>query len=104
MSNVERSKCKGGCWEVRSDGAVPKYLFAHRRKCATLAWVIITPLGIPVEPDVNRMCATSSSVLAQAGGVAGQSGRSYRVKAGAGSASGGAPSSSHPIMDGCASG
>src|SRR5258707_8901948 len=97
MSNVERSKCNGGCWEMRSDGAISKYLPAHLRNCTTLAWVIITPLGSPVDPDVNRTCATSPSVLAHAGGVAGYTARARQVNAGAASAAGTILSSSHPI-------
>ncbi len=72
-------------------------------KCAALRWVIITPLGAPVDPDVNRMCAMSPSPLAYAGVVAGQASRSRIVNAGAGSASAGNSSSSHPIKGRCSS-
>src|SRR5437879_12771123 len=70
-----------------------KYVVAHRMRCTTLAWVIITPLGNPVDPDVNRMCATSPSLLSDAGADVGQAARSCRLKAGAASASGAVASS-----------
>src|SRR5256886_16739654 len=76
MSNVDRSKCSGGCPEIRSVGAVPKYGTAHSTKRRTLACVITTPLGMPVEPDVNRMWAGSCGPFALAGSVAGYVGRS----------------------------
>src|SRR5437867_13319806 len=44
----------------------------------TLACVITTPLGIPVEPDVNRMWAASCGPFAAAGSVVG-----YPVKSAA---------------------
>ena len=37
----------------------------------TFACVMTTPLGVPVEPDVNRMCAGSCGPFALGGGVVG---------------------------------
>src|SRR6185295_8846914 len=47
-------------------------------KARTLACVMTTPLGIPVEPDVNRMWAGSSGPFALGGSVAGYAVRSDR--------------------------
>ena len=53
MSNVERSKCSGGCPETRSPARVPKWRSAHSTNATTFACSIITPFGTPVEPEVN---------------------------------------------------
>src|SRR5437899_912888 len=45
-------------------------------KCRTLACVMTTPLGVPVEPEVNRMWAGSPGAFALAGSVPGQAVRS----------------------------
>src|SRR5436190_2013054 len=62
----------------------------------TLACVITTPLGSPVEPDVNRMWAASCGPFAVAGSVVG-----YRVKSAgencAVMAAGGSSAPSQPI-------
>jgi len=34
----------------------------------TLACVIVTPFGLPVDPDVNRRCAMSAALLRKASG------------------------------------
>src|SRR5262245_2207883 len=68
ISNCERSKCSGGWPELRSALAIPKYFTAHETKCCTLACVMGTPLGSPVEPDVKRMCAGSSGRVLVWGG------------------------------------
>src|SRR5262245_24800183 len=60
ISNCERSKYNGGWPELRSALVIPKYLTAQATKCCTLACVIGTPLGIPVDPEVKRICAGSS--------------------------------------------
>src|SRR5437667_2632947 len=64
-SKVERSKCSGACPDVRSNGPSPKWRTAHSMKHVTFACVITTPLGIPVDPDVNRMCAGSDGAFRQ---------------------------------------
>src|SRR5262249_61895594 len=63
MSNVDKAKCKGGCAERRSDEQMPKYGFAHSIKWITFECVIPTPFGVPVEPEVKRMCAGSSRLF-----------------------------------------
>src|SRR5918996_3235722 len=55
ISKTDKSKCKGECPEVRSDGAMAKYRCAHSTKCVTLAWVMETPFCVPVDPDVKRI-------------------------------------------------
>src|SRR5438046_9604248 len=45
----------------------------------TFACVMTTPLGVPVEPDVNRMCAGSCGLFALGGGVVGCDAASSRV-------------------------
>src|ERR1043166_1925636 len=96
MSKVDKSKCSGGWHEMRSDASVPKYRVAHSKKCITLEWVMTTPLGTPVEPDVNRMWAASSNVVWHAGARAGTEARSSQEKAILRLASAGSPGSSHP--------
>src|SRR5206468_7377776 len=54
-----------------SEGLISKYLTAHSTKWMTLACVMTTPLGIPVEPEVNRMCAGSRRVVRETRGVTG---------------------------------
>src|SRR5439155_2224758 len=66
MSNTDRSKCSGEWPESLSSGPRPKYPFAHSTKWITLAWVITTPLGAPVDPEVKRMCAGSWLLVAHA--------------------------------------
>src|SRR5437879_12065928 len=68
MSNVARSKCSGGCHEMRSSGAVPKYARAQRTKWSTFPWVMTTPLGTPVEPDVKSRCAGSPTAFSYVSG------------------------------------
>ena len=77
MSNVERSKCSGGCPEMRSPARVPKWRSAHSTNATTLACSIITPFGAPVEPEVNKRWARSG--LAAAGVWAGNDARSSRA-------------------------
>jgi hypothetical protein len=36
-------------------GPIPKYSVAHSTKWITFEWVMTTPLGVPVEPEVKRM-------------------------------------------------
>src|SRR5829696_6741028 len=60
MSNVDRSKCSGGWPDTRSEADIWKYPVAHCTKLITLACVMTTPLGVPVDPEVNRMCAGAS--------------------------------------------
>src|SRR6266853_3840872 len=64
-------------------------------KARTLACVIITPLGVPVDPDVKRMCAPSTAVLRHAGGSAEWLARSPAEKR-ASTPRGGGGASSHP--------
>src|SRR5258706_1714863 len=94
ISNVDKSKCSGGWHEMRSDAAMPKYRIAHFKKCITLEWVITTPFGVPVDPDVNRMCAPSSELLSHATGRGDSAERSSQEKAQ--EASEGLPGSSQP--------
>src|SRR2546427_1657775 len=93
-SNVDRSKCIGGCHETRSDGRVQKYAPAHRRNARTLSWVITTPLGTPVDPDVNKMCAAASGPFCRSGGATPYAWKSDRENCGrTPAAPGGSPDS-----------
>jgi hypothetical protein len=38
---------------------IPKYLTAHSTIRTTFEWLMTTPFGLPVEPDVNSICAAS---------------------------------------------
>src|SRR5438093_12457561 len=62
-SNVERSKCSGGWPEMRSVGPRLKYRLAHSTKWITLRCGITTPFGVPVDPEVKRMCAGCAGLL-----------------------------------------
>src|SRR5665213_38589 len=68
MPNVERSKCSGGWPELRSSEFIPKYASAHLTKCITFACVITTPFGVPLDPEVNRMCAAASGAANESTG------------------------------------
>ena len=72
MSKVERSKWSGGCAgepvvgsRARSSGS------AQSRNAATLACVISTPFGRPVDPEVKRMWAASPGPTSTAGAASG---------------------------------
>src|SRR2546427_1972582 len=71
ISKTDKSKCKGGCPEIRSDALIPKYWVAQSTKWITLEWVMTTPLGVPVEPEVKRMYAGSSGSFRESGGFPG---------------------------------
>src|SRR5450432_2123909 len=96
MSNVDRSKCSGGWHEMRSDGEGRKQRAAHSRNDMILEWVITTPLGTPVDPDVNRIWAASWAVLPHGSGVAGVRSTSSQQKA-APRPSGGVSGPNQPI-------
>src|SRR5947209_8486434 len=51
-SKTERSKWKGAWLESRSDGATRNSRAAHSTKASALRCEIVTPLGVPVEPEV----------------------------------------------------
>src|SRR5512147_1537349 len=68
-SKVDTSKRSGEWFEMRSSLVMPKYFRAHETKRATDSWVIITPFGMPVEPEVNNRCARSSPRLGNAIGA-----------------------------------
>src|SRR5215813_1533762 len=80
MSKVERSKCSGEWPELRSDEWMPKYGVAQSRKLSTFSWVITTPFGTPVEPDVNRICAASDAEVSSAIGSDEKAARSLGQK------------------------
>src|SRR5439155_1584123 len=65
-------------------------------KARTLACVITTPLGVPVEPDVNRMWAGSCGPFTLTGSVEGYAVRSARENC-AVMAAGGSSAPSQPI-------
>ena len=54
MSNTDRSKCSGAGLHA---GPAPQSAVAadHFTKVSEARWEIITPLGMPVDPDVYRM-------------------------------------------------
>ena len=51
-SNTDRSKKKGAWLEQRSSRVSPVSLTAHRTKKSEVRWLMVTPLGSPVEPEV----------------------------------------------------
>src|SRR5437773_828481 len=80
ISKVERSKWSGECPDSRSDAVMEKYRHAHSTNAITLAWLITTPFGVPVDPDVNRMCAAASCEFRDSIDVVGPRLRSSSVK------------------------
>ena len=59
MSNMARSKVAAKVWEQTSSGVKPYRCWLKRRNWSTLPWLIGTPFGRPVEPDVNSTYAMS---------------------------------------------
>ena len=64
-------------------------------KWRTLSCVITTPLGVPVDPEVKRMCAASPGRFALGSRSLGARATSSHVNDG-GTRAGGVPSPSHP--------
>src|ERR1700735_923299 len=54
-SKTDRSKCSGAGLLTRSCSPSPAAAAAHSTKASELRWEIITPFGVPVDPDVYRM-------------------------------------------------
>src|SRR5579883_85728 len=86
MSKVDKSKCSGGWPEIRSSGRISKYSTAQFTKWITFEWVITTPFGVPVDPEVNRMCAAFAAEYERTSGQRND-----------GPGPGSAPASIHPI-------
>src|SRR5271168_4654172 len=57
------SKLKGSTARMRSLSVMPRYVETMELPAITLAWLNITPLGFPVEPEVYRMAAKSLEML-----------------------------------------
>jgi hypothetical protein len=55
MSNTDRSKCSGAGLHTRSSSPSPAHAVDQSTKVSEARWEIITPLGVPVDPDVYRM-------------------------------------------------
>src|ERR1700761_2792892 len=55
MSNTDRSKLSGAGLATRSSGPRPVQSAAQSTKVREARCEIITPLGVPVEPEVYRM-------------------------------------------------
>jgi acyl-coenzyme A synthetase/AMP-(fatty) acid ligase len=62
MSKTDRSKCSGAGLQTRSCSLSPAAAAAQSTNVSELRWEIITPLGVPVDPDVYRMYARSVSI------------------------------------------
>ena len=62
MSNTDRSKWSGAGLQTRSCSVSPAAAAAHSTNVSELRWEIITPFGVPVDPDVYRMYARSVSI------------------------------------------
>src|SRR5208337_1038762 len=72
ISNVDRSKCRGAWFETRSSSIRPAHSAAQFTNVSEFRCEIITPFGVPVEPDVYRIRAVSVSTTKFSGrGVAG---------------------------------
>ena len=63
MSSVDKSKCRGAWLENLSSGPGWKVSATQRMNVRTFRCVIMTPLGVPVEPEVYRIYAMSVSTL-----------------------------------------
>ena len=55
MSKTDRSKCSGAGLQTRSCSPRPAQAAAHSTKVSEARCEIITPFGVPVDPDVYRM-------------------------------------------------
>ena len=55
MSKTDRSKCSGAGLQTRSCSPSPAQAAAHSTKVSEARCEIITPFGVPVDPDVYRM-------------------------------------------------
>src|SRR5215469_5057833 len=55
MSNTDRSKCSGAGLHTRSWSPSPTHAAAQFTNVSEARCEIITPLCVPVEPDVYRM-------------------------------------------------
>src|ERR1700728_3830377 len=55
MSKTDRSKCSGAGLHTRSASHRPALAAAQSTKVSDARWEIITPLGMPVDPDVYKM-------------------------------------------------
>ena len=62
MSKTDRSKCSGAGLQTRSCSPSPAAAAAQSTNVSELRWEIITPFGVPVDPDVYRMYARSVSI------------------------------------------
>src|ERR1700728_1560944 len=54
-SKTDRSKCSGAGLQTRSCSPSAAAAAAHSTNASELRWEIITPFGVPVDPDVYRM-------------------------------------------------
>ena len=62
MSKTDRSKCSGAGLQTRSCSPSPAAAAAHSTNVSELRWEIITPFGVPVDPEVYKMYARSVSI------------------------------------------
>ena len=62
MSKTDRSKWSGAGLQTRSCAVSPAAAAAHSTNVSELRCEIITPFGLPVDPDVYRMYARSDSI------------------------------------------
>src|SRR5690242_4276495 len=62
MSKTDRSKCSGAGLQTRSCSPSSAAAAAQSTNVSELRWEIITPFGVPVDPDVYRMYARSVSI------------------------------------------
>ena len=62
MSKTDRSKCSGAGLHTRSCSPSPAAAAAQSTNVSEFRWEIITPFGVPVDPDVYKMYARSVSI------------------------------------------
>jgi len=55
MSKTDRSKCRGAGLQTRSCSLSPAHSAAQATKVSELRCEIMTPFGVPVDPEVYRM-------------------------------------------------
>jgi len=58
---IPASKFSGSAERMRSSGTFSRYVETICEPTTTLRWLVATPFGIPVEPDVYRMVPRSTS-------------------------------------------
>src|SRR5918997_3101550 len=58
---IPASKLRGSAERMRSSGVFSRYVETIWAPTTTLRWLVATPLGIPVDPEVYRIVPRSTS-------------------------------------------